>query len=161
ARIVLPAFWRTLLRGPPNRRFRAMFPVTLVALLAGFSAIPATEEVTLPGGRKLGKVDFERHVMGLFSRAGCNAAACHGSLKGKGGFRLSLVGYEPDKDFQAVTRDRKGRRIDRESPDDSLLLLKPTAQVDHGGGVRFARDSWEYQVLRAWIGRGAKRDKGS
>jgi hypothetical protein len=137
-----------------------MLTVALVALLAGVPAATA-EEVALPGGRKLGKADFERHVMGVFGRAGCNAAACHGSFKGKGGLRLSLFGSEPDKDFQAVAREALGRLIDADNPEESLLLLKPTGQVPHGGGVRFAKDSWEYRVLRAWIGRGAPRDKGS
>src|SRR5919204_6351358 len=95
----------------------------LVALLGCLAACPAPAEVTLPGGRKLERVDFERHVMGVFGRAGCNAAACHGSFQGKGGFRLSLFGYDPDKDYAAVARDRRGRRIDRGSPDASLLLL--------------------------------------
>jgi len=138
-----------------------MIPVTLITLLVGLSAAPTMEEFTLPGGRKLEKVDFERHVMGVFGRAGCNAAACHGSFQGKGGFRLSLFGYDPEKDYVAVARDRKGRRIDRESPDISLLLTKPSGQDDHGGGVRFAKDSWEYRLLRAWVARGAPRDEGS
>src|SRR5262249_44726415 len=105
----------------------------LIALLGCLTASPALADVTLPGGRTLGKVDFERHVMGVLGRAGCNAAACHGSFQGKGGFRLSLFGSEPDKDFLAVTRDAARRRIDLESPDSSLLLLKPTGQVRHGG----------------------------
>jgi hypothetical protein len=137
-----------------------MFPVALVALLAELPAAPAGE-VTLPGGRKLASVDFERHVMGLLGRCGCNAAACHGSFQGRGGFRLSLFGYDPDKDYAAVARDGNGRRVDRGSPDDSLLLVKPSGQVEHGGGVRFAKDSWEYRVLRAWVERGAPREEGS
>src|SRR4051794_18341720 len=55
-------------------------------------------------------VDFERHIMGLFGRSGCNAGGCHGSFQGKGGFRLSLFGYEPEKDYYALTRDSQGRR---------------------------------------------------
>jgi hypothetical protein len=137
-----------------------MSRVFLVALLGCLAATPASAEVLLPAGRRLERVDFERHVMGLFGRAGCNAAACHGSFKGKGGFRLSLFGYEPDKDFLAVTQQASGR-IDRDHPDDSLLLLKPTGQVSHGGKVRFAKDSWQYQVLRDWIAQEASWKKGS
>src|SRR3954463_12593241 len=80
-------------------------------------------------------VDFERHVMGLFGRAGCNGGSCHGSFQGKGGFRLSLFGYEPEKDYYALTRDSQGRRLNRGDPDQSLLLLKATGQVKHEGGV--------------------------
>jgi hypothetical protein len=48
-----------------------------------------------------------------------------------------------------------GRRINITSPDESLLLLKATGRVEHGGGVRFREDSWQYQVFREWIAAGA------
>jgi len=112
-------------------------------------------------GAPIGKVDFERHVMGLFGRLGCNSGSCHGSFQGKGGFRLSLFGYEPEKDYRAVTRDLEGRRIDRNNPDNSLLLLKSTGRVDHGGQVRFGKDSEAYRMIRSWIAQGAKWTPGS
>src|SRR3954463_13820952 len=99
-------------------------------------------------------VDFERHVMGLFGRAGCNSGSCHGSFQGQGGFRLSLFGYDPEKDYYAVSRGALGRRIDTTDPDRSLLLLKATGQVQHGGGARFGKDSWQYQLFRQWIALG-------
>src|SRR3984893_18439478 len=76
-------------------------------------------------------VDFERHLMGLFGRMGCNAGSCHGSFQGKGGFRLSLFGYDPEKDYFTLTRDGLGRRINPGDPDRSLILLKATGQIDH------------------------------
>src|ERR1019366_3445685 len=91
----------------------------------------ADAQVDLPGAKKLEKVDFERHIMGLLGRTGCNGGGCHGSFQGKGGFRLSLFGYEPEKDFVAITRDTAGRRINSIDPDSSLLLLKATGQVEH------------------------------
>jgi hypothetical protein len=91
---------------------------------------------------------------------GCNAGSCHGSFQGKGGFRLSLFGYEPERDY-ALTRDMQGRRLNKAHPDQSLLLLKATGQLEHGGGVRFSPDSWQYQVMREWIARGAPWSKGS
>jgi hypothetical protein len=130
----------------------------VLAVLAGLLvAIPARAEVTLPGDLKLEKIDFERHVMGLFGRMGCNMGSCHGSFQGKGGFRMSLFGYDPDMDYQAVTREVMGRRINSSDPDGSLLLLKATGQVEHGGGMRFSKGSWQYQVLREWIASGAQR----
>jgi hypothetical protein len=128
------------------------------ALLMIGSAADAS--VDLPGDKKLEKVDFERHIMGLFGRAGCNAGGCHGSFQGKGGFRLSLFGYEPDKDFVAVTRDSLGRRINPVDPDNSLLLLKATGQVEHGGGMRFSKHSWQYNIIREWIVNGAPSSYG-
>jgi hypothetical protein len=107
------------------------------------------------------KVDFERHVMGLFGRMGCNSGSCHGSFQGRGGFRLSLFGYDPEKDYQAVAREQMGRRINTVSPEQSLLLLKAAGQVPHGGGRRFSKDSWQYRLLHDWIASGATWSKGS
>src|SRR6266404_2712987 len=92
------------------------FLLALVPAILVF-APAADAAVDIPGDKKLEKVDFERHIMGLFGRAGCNGGGCHGSFQGKGGFRLSLFGYEPDKDFVAVTRDTVGRRINSADPD--------------------------------------------
>ena len=100
-------------------------------LLLAALAAPAVGRaaVNLPNNAKLERVDFERHVMGLFGRMGCNSGSCHGSFQGKGGFRLSLFGYDPDKDYLALTREALGRRVDTAEPDNSLLLLKATGAV--------------------------------
>src|SRR5881628_1669232 len=98
---------------------------------AAWAASRADAAVNLPGDKTLERVDFERHVMGLFGRAGCNAGSCHGSFQGKGGFRLSLFGYDPEKDYLALTRDAQGRRMNVADPERSLLLLKATGQVPH------------------------------
>src|SRR4051812_49032732 len=76
------------------------------------SGTTARAGVTLPGDVAIPKVDFERHVMGLLSRTGCNAGACHGSFQGKGGFRLSLFGADPAKDYASLVRSNQGRRVD-------------------------------------------------
>src|SRR5436853_43651 len=128
----------------------------LAAALLTLAAGPArAADVQLPGGQALARVDFERHVMGLLGRTGCNSGSCHGSFQGKGGFRLSLFGYDPAKDFTALTRDLLGRRLDPVNPDNSLLLLKATGRMPHEGGVRFPQDSWQYAVFRAWVAAGA------
>jgi hypothetical protein len=143
-------------------RHHSLAALASAALLALFAAAPArAAEVKLPTGEVVKQVDFERHVMGLFGRMGCNAGSCHGSFQGKGGFRLSLFGYEPDRDYEALTHDAQGRRINPADPDSSLLLLKATGAVEHGGTRRFSRDSWAYQLLREWIAQGAPRRKGS
>jgi hypothetical protein len=138
-------------------RFRALSALAATLVLA----LPATAAVPLPNGGKVEKVDFERHVMGLFGRAGCNSGSCHGSFQGRGGFRLSLFGYDPDKDYLALTREVLGRRVNPSDPDESLLLLKATGSVSHGGGRRFGRDSWQYQVIHDWIAGGASWRQGS
>jgi hypothetical protein len=110
--------------------------------------------VRLPDGSTLAAVDFERHVAPLLGKAGCSTGACHGSFQGKGGLRLSLFGHDPQKDFLALSRGGMGRRVDVADPDRSLLLLKASGQVAHGGRKRFDRHSWTYAIFRAWIAGG-------
>ncbi|MFO0822694.1 MAG: DUF1549 and DUF1553 domain-containing protein [Gemmataceae bacterium] len=130
-------------------------------VICAVSPVAASAQVTLPTGGTLPAVDFERHVMGLVSKAGCNSGSCHGSFQGKGGFRLSLFGYEPSMDFSNLTRDNLGRRINTVKPDESLLLLKATGQTIHDGGMRFGKDSWIYNIFREWVRTGAKWTPGS
>ena len=135
------------------------FLYTLAACIAVNGVSRA--EVDLPTGGKVKSVGFERHVMGLLSKVGCNSGSCHGSFQGKNGFRLSLFGYEPAMDHNSITRDNLGRRINVVNPDDSLLLLKATGQTAHDGGMRFGKNGWVYNVFREWIRSGAKWEKGS
>ncbi len=133
----------------------------LLGIAAAAFAAPASAAVPVPGREPIETVDFERHVMGLFSKAGCNNGSCHGSFQGKGGFRLSLFGYDAARDFNTLTRDVMARRIDLVEPDKSLLLLKAAGRIPHEGGVRMPLDSWQFAVLRSWIVAGAARQPGS
>src|SRR5439155_9431108 len=135
--------------------------VTALTLIAAPVRAAAPAPAALPSRTSEPQVDFERHLMGLFGRMGCNAGSCHGSFQGRGGFRLSLFGYDSEKDYLALTRDNFGRRVNCADPDSSLLLLKPSGQIEHGGGLRFAKDSWQYQLLRDWIVSGASWKKGN
>jgi hypothetical protein len=103
-------------------------------------------------------VSFRNDVMAVFAKAGCSAGACHGNRSGKGGFKLSLRGQDPDGDHQALTRELFGRRVNPVGPARSLILQKATAAVPHEGGRRFGRDSDEYRILLRWIEAGAPRD---
>jgi hypothetical protein len=96
--------------------------------------------------------------MAVLSRAGCNSGPCHGNLNGKGGFRLSLRGQDPDFDYEALTRDLLSRRIDRVRPEESLILKKATMTLAHEGGQRFGKESPEYRILERWLAQGAKLD---
>lgn len=140
--------------------FRTRFLLVPLVLTLAVSPVQSAP-VQMPGGIAVEKVDFERHLMGVFGRMGCNLGSCHGSFQGKGGFRLSLFGYDPAMDYQALTRDAQGRRLNRTSPEESLLLLKATGRVPHEGAVRFARDSWAYQLLVEWLKQGAEWTPGS
>ncbi len=98
---------------------------------------------------------FRNHVIPLLTRAGCNSGACHGALAGKGGMKLSLRGYDIQSDHFVLTRQALGRRVDQEEPSRSLLLLKPTTSMPHGGGLKIEVDSPDYRVLADWIASGA------
>jgi hypothetical protein len=102
-------------------------------------------------------VSFTRDVMAVLSKAGCNMGTCHGNQNGKGGFKLSLRGENPDADFVTLTREQVGRRVNTVQAESSLLLLKPTMSVPHEGGKRFDDDSPEYDLLRRWIAAGMPR----
>ena len=105
---------------------------------------------------------FRRHVVPLISRAGCSGRECHGSFQGRGGFQLSLFGYDFDKDHKQMTvnadGDEKQVRINREQPEKSLLLTKGTNEEPHKGKERYKKGSWEYNLMLKWIKAGAKAD---
>lgn len=96
--------------------------------------------------------------MAAISKAGCNLGTCHGNATGKGGFKLSLRGQDPDFDFKALARDIAGRRVNAFQPEQSLILVKGTNQIAHEGGKKLDAQGWEYQVLRGWIAAGMPRD---
>ena len=104
-------------------------------------------------------VDFDTEVLPVLAKAGCNAGACHGAAAGRGGFKLSLFGGDPTADHRAIVREMEGRRVNLARPDRSLLLLKPTWQLDHEGGQRFEADSPQARVLTDWIAGGALRQQ--
>lgn len=98
---------------------------------------------------------FSNHVIPVLTKAGCNSGACHGAAAGKNGFKLTLRGYDPELDYMTMTRQALGRRVNRVEPAQSLILLKPTLTIGHGGGKRFDVRSREYEILSSWIAAGA------
>ena len=102
-------------------------------------------------------VDFDTEVMPILTKAGCNAGACHGAAVGRGGFRLSLYGGDPAFDHDSIVRHLKGRRVNLPHPSKSLLLLKPTGRMEHGGGERLVHGGDAAKRIETWISHGAKR----
>jgi hypothetical protein len=98
---------------------------------------------------------FEAHVQSVLARQGCNSGACHGALAGKGGFRLSLLGYDSQADHFTLTRQDDGRRVEPADPGRSLLLAKPSMLIPHKGGLRLDTNSNDYRLLAEWIASGA------
>jgi hypothetical protein len=118
--------------------------------------VSATLEVLQAAGPR--ELSFVKDIVPIFTKFGCAGSNCHGSIRGKAGFKLSLFGYEPNLDYQAIVQAADGRRIDRNKPEDSLILKKPTFQVPHGGGVRFEKNSLPYTALLEWVRSGARYD---
>src|SRR5437660_9709569 len=100
------------------------------------------------------KVTFLRDVAPILNKAGCTSGTCHGAAKGKNGFKLSLRGYDPQFDYEALLYDLSGRRFNRAEPARSLMLAKPTQQVAHGGGLRFEIGGDYYKTIFNWIAQG-------
>ena len=101
------------------------------------------------------RVDFENDLIPIFTKFGCNSGACHGSAAGRGEFKLSLFGGNLQADYKAIVRQLAGRRINLMHPEESLVILKPTAQTNHGGGQVLNDNSEGAQLLRNWIQQGA------
>ena len=99
-------------------------------------------------------VHFVGEVVPILSKHGCNAGGCHGKASGQNGFRLSLLGFDPKADYESLVKEGRGRRVFPPAPPASLVLKKPTAQIPHGGGKKFAIGSPEYNTLARWIGQG-------
>lgn len=99
-------------------------------------------------------VHFGNDVVPLFSKLGCNSAGCHGKASGQNGFKLSVFGFDPEADYNALVKEARGRRIFPAAPERSLLLLKPTGQMAHGGGRRLEVGSADYELLLQWLQQG-------
>jgi hypothetical protein len=100
-------------------------------------------------------VAFAREIVPMLTKLGCNQGACHGSQHGKNGFRLSLLGYDPTFDYTQIVQSAEGRRVVVSDPERSILLLKPSLTMEHGGGERFRVSSPPYNLLKQWLEDGA------
>lgn len=151
-------------------------PAGVVQVDAGGMVLPlgdgaATVKATAPDGatatarvavERFGEsipVNFANDVVPVFTKAGCNSGGCHGKSGGQNGFRLSLLGFEPEEDYTHLVFEARARRLSVGAPQSSLLLTKATNDVAHGGGKRLAPDSEDYDVLLRWIGQGTPRGK--
>ena len=114
--------------------------------------LTSTIEVRAPKDAvKNGPPSFVRDVLPILSKAGCNAGACHAKPDGQNGFHLTVFSFDPLADHREITQEARGRRVFPASPDESLLLLKPTLAVPHEGGERIEKNSEAYRTLVQWI----------
>ncbi|MDX1948738.1 MAG: DUF1549 and DUF1553 domain-containing protein [Pirellulaceae bacterium] len=101
------------------------------------------------------QVDFRNEIEPILSRHGCNSGGCHGKASGQNGFKLSLFGFDDKYDYEEIVRRARGRRVNLAAPEHSLLLLKATGELPHGGGQRIEPGSEAHQTLLRWIAGGA------
>jgi len=125
----------------------------IALLLLVFSASPQR-------GQGQDAIDFATEIIPVLTRYGCNSGACHGAAAGRGGFHLSLLGGDADADYATIVRQFEGRRVNLARADRSLLLAKPTGDLDHGGDVLFEPESAAATLLKRWIVSGAKHGGG-
>jgi hypothetical protein len=127
-------------------------------LRASYGTHQAEAPVKVVGVANHPPVSFRHDVMPIFLRGGCNAGGCHGSSRGKDGFRLSLFGFDPAGDYFRLTREQAVRRVNLSIPEESLLFTKVTGKVPHTGGKTFEPDSVHAKTLRDWVAAGAQSD---
>jgi hypothetical protein len=148
-----------------NKAFAKLEKGTLFPLTDGKTELLVKyggKQVTLPVAVEKASVErpisFNLDVMPVFMKAGCNSGGCHGSARGKDGFRLSLFGFDPDGDYFRLTRENIGRRINLALPEESLMIEKGLGKVPHGGGERFKVDSELCKTLMRWLEAGVPKD---
>lgn len=100
-------------------------------------------------------VNFNREIEPILTKASCNAGSCHGGQHGRGGFRLSLFGFDPAFDHSQIVQSAEGRRIVLSDAERSILLRKPTLLMEHGGGEKFKVGSREFRLFKQWLEDGA------
>ena len=132
--------------------------VTITATCESGKTAQATLQVA--GFDQNAAVSFPSQVAPIFTKLGCNGGGCHGKAAGQNGFKLSLLGFEPQSDYERLIKESRSRRISLAAPDQSLLLLKAINESPHGGGQRLEKDSHEYRLIRRWISQGMPYGSG-
>jgi hypothetical protein len=169
--VTAEAEWRvsdpTLAKPVGTARFAATGDGSLTITAALPSGPHAQSSVRIQGSQSARPFNFARDIGGILTKRGCNQAACHGGVKGRGGLKLSANALYPKDDYewitkggayQVLTAEVKGERVPRvnvKNPEGSLLLAKPTMAIPHGGGKRLEKDSEDYRTILAWVKSGA------
>lgn len=147
-----PRIWRRP-RVPPAIILKYWVACALALTSAAMQAVAGDAAAPAPATSAVERqpMNFVNDVLPLLIKHGCNSGGCHGRGSGQNGFKLSLLGFDPAADYAALVEDGLGRRVSWTSAEESLMLVKATGQIAHGGGVRFDTDSPAYQLLLRWI----------
>ncbi|MCY3759222.1 MAG: DUF1549 domain-containing protein, partial [Acidobacteria bacterium] len=135
-------------------------------LTARLGTRSATLRLRVRDGGRRPPLSFAWDVERILTRRGCNDTHCHGGVKGRGGFKLSLYGIYPEEDYRWIVKGGTYQvlspdpgteipRIDREEPEKSLLLRKPALAEPHQGGLQLPPESEDYETLLRWVREGA------
>ena len=127
-------------------------PFAPLACVAGMMVMLAVPGVAAEPSRPL---SFVNDIQPILTKASCNTGACHAkAITGQRGFRLSVLGFEPEEDYEAIVKAGKGRRVFPPAPEESLLITKGAAIVPHTGGKKIEPGSDAYKTLVRWIAEG-------
>lgn len=124
-------------------------------VVARFEGREVRVSVAVTGLVKPEPISFAQQIIPILTKATCNTGGCHGKAEGQNGFKLSVFGFDPLADHQALTMEARGRRIFPPAPEQSLLLHKATAKAPHGGGKKIDPGSLRYRRLLRWLQEGA------
>ena len=138
-----------------NKRLRPVgIPMPPTVFLAALALLGSSLAVAAkPENQRL--LSFVNDIQPILTKTGCNAGACHAkAITGQRGFRLSVLGFEPEEDYEAIVKQGRGRRVMPQAPESSLLITKAAALVPHTGGKKVQVGSAEYKTLVNWIAQG-------
>src|SRR5713226_10634695 len=133
---------------------------------AAVSGSRSQSAVRIEGSETPRRFSFARDIGSILTKRGCNGAACHGGVKGRGGLKLSANALYPQDDYEWITKGggyqvlttevngERAPRVDLKNPEKSLLLLKPTMEIPHGGSKRFDAGSEDYKTVLEWVRNG-------
>lgn len=125
-----------------------------VIRVQGSEGLTAEIPIHVEGVANNPPINFKNQIVPIFTKLGCNSGGCHGKASGQNGFKLSLLGFYPEDDYEFLVKESRGRRIFPSSPGESLLLTKPVGRSPHGGGKRMEVGNYEYRMIASWIEQG-------
>ncbi len=128
--------------------------LTLIEARDSTSGLSTTLKVRVEEAATNRPIHFVNQIVPIFTKASCNSGGCHGKSGGQNGFKLSLLGFEPEEDYEHLVREARGRRLFPAAPENSLLLLKGIGSSPHGGGKRLEQNSDDYRMVVRWIEQG-------
>src|SRR5258706_64376 len=92
-------------------------------------------------------INFANQIVPIFTKLGCNGGGCHGKASGQNGFKISLLGFEPEGDFNALVKEARGRRGLPAAPGHSLPLREATGPLSPCGGQGKGTGAGEDKIL--------------